>query len=127
MSNVKQQALSVLMYVQDYDEKLPQASQWMDLTTPYRKADESSLHCPSVSQGSAQSYGYAFNKGLSRMSLEKIASPPTTVMLYDSTNLARNATDSVTSAPNPPRHRRGNNVGYLDGHARATPQYLSAQ
>lgn len=125
LSNIKQQGTSLRMYLQDYDDKYPQADQWMDLTQPYYKNDII-LHCPSVSQPGTQSYGYAFNKALSRTSDEKIKSPQTTVMLYDSTNLARNATDSVTSAPNPARHRRGNNVGYADGHARNTPQYLRA-
>ena len=35
-------------------------------------------------------------------------------MLYDSSNLARNATDPFTSLPNPPRHLK-NNIFSLDG------------
>jgi prepilin-type processing-associated H-X9-DG protein len=38
--------------------------------------------------------------------------------LYDSSNLARNASDPGTSLPNPPRHL-GSVIGYADGHVSA--------
>jgi len=117
LSNIKQQSLGLLMYVQDYDEKFPPSSQWMDLNGPYTKSN-TIYQCPTVSKPADKTYGYALSSRLSREELAKIASPKTTVMTYDSSNLNWNATDAVTSLPSPPRHKRGNNRGYADGHAK---------
>jgi prepilin-type processing-associated H-X9-DG protein len=107
----------MLMYSQDYDEILPAANRWMDLTSPYRKS-ELSLHCPSAAQSSTDLYGYSYNRGVSGHSLATVADPRTTIMNYDSSNLARNASDPISTLPNPGRHTGGNNTGYVDGHAK---------
>jgi len=117
LSNIKQQALAMRMYSQDYDETLPEGQQWMDLTSPYVKS-EATLHCPNVSKAGDATYGYAYNKKLSHLKEDKISAPQSTPMLYDSSNMSRNATDAVSSLPNPGRHGDGNNMGYFDGHAR---------
>ena len=117
MSNVKQQSLGLIMYVQDYDQRYPPASEWVDLSMPYIK-NESVFKCPEVSQPQSDSYGYAFNTALSKLELKKLATPATVSMNYDSTNLSRNASDALSSMPQPPRHPRGNVVGYADGHAK---------
>jgi prepilin-type processing-associated H-X9-DG protein len=120
LSNVKQQALGTIMYVQDYDETFPPSNTWVDATFPYVKNDKV-YRCPEVPAGSSNAYGYAFNSALSRKLLKKVSVPATTQMMYDSTNLSKNATDAMATLPNPPRHRnRGNNIGYVDGHARST-------
>jgi len=49
---------------------------------------------------------------------KEIGDPAARVLIYDSTNLARNAHDAVTTLPNPPRHAGGNYIGYADGSAR---------
>ncbi len=119
LSNIKQQSLGMLMYAQDYDEKLPAATAWMDMTEPYVKS-EMTLHCPTVTKPGSETYGYAYNSKLSRLALEKVAAPQTMSLIYDSTNLSRHASDAVSSLPSPPRHRRhSNNMSYVDGHARA--------
>ena len=48
MSNLKQQSLGVLMYVEDFDEKFPSAEKWMDKMGPKYIKDDSVFHCPSV-------------------------------------------------------------------------------
>jgi hypothetical protein len=65
---------------------------------------------------------------VSRKALADFDIPEQVPLLYDSTNLARSASDALTSLPKPGRHqmregrqgpiRQGNNVGYLDGSAR---------
>jgi prepilin-type processing-associated H-X9-DG protein len=115
--NIRQQGLSLQMYAQDYDEIYPAANAWMDATAPYQ-GGETTLHCPTVSRAGSETYGYAYNQRLSRLQLAAIASPQTTPMNYDSSNLARNASDAVSSLPAPGRHSKSNNVGYADGHAR---------
>jgi len=117
ISNVKVQSLANLMYSQDYDETFPGADKWMDYTTTYRKS-EIYLHCPTVSRSVDEKYGYAYNQKLSRKQLATIAEPQTTPMLYDSSDLERNASDDVSSLPAPARHVGTNSVGYSDGHAR---------
>jgi hypothetical protein len=120
LSNVKQLSLAMQMYAQDYDDRLPQRANWMDSLELYVK-NEAVLHCPSVRQDSPTSYGYAFNSALGGKKRSKLPGLATTPALYDSSNLARNASDPVTSLPNPPRHL-GNVIGYADGHvARRAP------
>jgi type II secretory pathway pseudopilin PulG len=123
MSNIRQLSLAMQMYAQDYDDRLPLRARWMDSLLPYTK-NEALLHCPSVRPGGQTSYGYAFNSPLAGKKRSKLPSPATTPVLYDSRNLARNASDPMTSLPNPPRHL-GNVIGYADGHVRAAaPQRL---
>lgn len=118
LSNVHQQALGIMMYTMDYDERLPPAQPWMDLTAQYIR-NEKAFHCPAVSRTDPSQYGYAFDQRLSGKLQEKIANPQKTLLLYDSTALNRNAADSgVTIALSPPRHNRGANVGFDDGHAK---------
>ena len=118
MGNVRQQSTGALMYSQDYDEILPTAEAWMDVTAPYRRGEDI-LHCPEVSQKGSNAFGYAYDKRVSRRPLAEIAKPNFATMLYDSSNLVRNANDRFTSLPSPKRHTRGNNVGFVDGHVKA--------
>lgn len=124
LSNVKQMAIGLIMYAQDYDDQLPAAAEWMDATLPYGK-DDAVYHCPSVSRGNASIYGYACSNRLSRKKLIDVAAPAWTPTLYDSNNLDRNACDPFAKSSNPPRHDGRNNVGFLDGHAKPlTPQEI---
>lgn len=116
MSNEKQMSLGLLMYAQDYDQKLPPSTQWMALESPYIKND-SVYHCPSLHADGPTAYGYAMYSPLSGTLTTDVANPQQVPLLFDSSNLAYNATDTGTSFANPPRHRGSNNVAYLDGHA----------
>jgi prepilin-type processing-associated H-X9-DG protein len=117
LSNIRQQGVGVLMYAQDYDEKYPPATAWMDVTSTYMR-DATVRSCPSVPGASTTTFGYAYNSKLSRIEESKIRDPKTTPMIYDSSNLAKNASDAVTSLPSPARHLKNNNMGYADGHAK---------
>lgn len=109
------------MYAADWDESLPNGSTWMDALKKYSR-NESTFHCPASGNQRSEVYGYAFNKNLGRKRLAKIARPQTAVMLYDSTDLRRNASDAVTSLPSPARHLSTNNLLYVDGHAQSVRQ-----
>jgi hypothetical protein len=128
------------MYAQDYDDHLPVAANWMDGVTPYAASSgsqEDVLRCPTVKATSPKGYGYAFNSTLSGKRFSKITASALTPIVYDSTNLAKNANDPQTSLPSPPRHRARrmrpgggqlNIMGYVDGHAKAiNAQGKSAQ
>jgi hypothetical protein len=114
LSNLKQMSLAMQMYAQDYDDRLPRRVDWMDALGPYIKA-EPVFHCPSVQAEGQTSYGYAFNSALAGQKRSKLPRLARTPALYDSSDLSRNASDPVTSLPNPPRHL-GNIIGYADGH-----------
>ena len=62
--------------------------------------------------------GYAFNAALGHKDPEKLGAPATTVLLYDSINPNKGASDFVTSLPQPGRHEGKNNVAYADGHVK---------
>lgn len=57
------------------------------------------------------------NNWLAGRSSEKVRKPETIPLVYDSSNLARNAADPFTSLPDPPRHRE-NRAVYLDHEVR---------
>lgn len=117
MSNLRQLATAQEMYANDYEGRFPVASRWGDLTRPY-VANPQSYRCPSVPRG--QGFGYAMNVRLSRQKANALQNPGQIPLLYDSSNLAWNAHDPVTSLPSPPRHaRETNSVAFADGHVQS--------
>ncbi len=112
---------ALTIYAQDWDA-LPPAANWLDnddLTSKIRQNEW--LHCPAVSNRQDDKYGYAYNdavagRKLNGKKLKELPDAAKTPLLYDSTNLAKNAYDAVTSLPKPGRHSGRNNILYLDGH-----------
>lgn len=117
LSSVKQQALAVLIYAGDNEDRFVPRQRWMDTTSAYLK-NEDLRHCPSVAKGA---YGYAYNAGLSGLRQAELGLPEIVPMVYDSIRSARNASDSLLSFPNPGRHKGQDNVAYADGHAKRVP------
>jgi prepilin-type processing-associated H-X9-DG protein len=111
----------------ELNDKLPEAANWednSDLTS--RVPQDEWLHCPAVSNRHDAHFGYALNDALAGKklnlngkSLKTLPNASTTPLLYDSTNLSKNAHDAVTSLPKPGRHGGRNNILYLDGHVAA--------
>ncbi len=106
----------------EYNDGLPPAESWQDqddLKAAIQKDEW--LHCPAVSNRHDNQFGYAYNVALSGRKLQgkklnKMPDAATTPLLYDSTNLAKNAHDSQTSLPKPGRHGGKNNILFCDGH-----------
>ena len=136
MSNIKQMSLGVMQYTQDWDENYPQGMTWMQSINGY-VANEYAYHCPTAAgaSGSAATrgqhvapFGYAYNSNLAGVSSntggksEEVRRLEATPLIYDSSNLEENATDKISSLPDPGRHysssKHGNNVGMADGHAK---------
>lgn len=117
MNNLRQLSLAMLAYAADYDDRLPPAPRWSD-SIAARIRDPITFRCPSVPPGK---FGYAMNSRLSRQTMSKLENGHAIPLLYDSSNLERNAHDAFSSLPSPPRHGRVNNVAYADGHVRAVP------
>lgn len=127
LSNLKQLALGAIIYSADCDDRLMDRDRWMDQLTPQVQI-EFYGHCPVVEKENEKNsslYGYAFNSRLHQLDLKKIADPVSTPMLYESINLARNASDPFTSLPDPERHGSKeyprNAITFADGHAAALP------
>lgn len=106
----------------EYNDALPPAETWQD-PEDFKAAIQKDewLHCPTVSNRHDGKFGYAFNAALSGRKLKgkKLNEMPdaaATPLLYDSTNLAKNAHDTLTSLPKPGRHGGKNSILFCDGH-----------
>jgi hypothetical protein len=124
LSNTKQQGLGLLLYAQDYDDYLPRASEWMDLSYPYIK-NKLLYCCPDLSPDHfprPDAFGYAFNNVFSSKSLDEIPNWKKTLLHYDSNDLRWNANvPGRTGLALPPRSPQGNSYGFADGHAKVIP------
>ncbi len=115
-SNLKQLGTGLMMYVQDYDERLPPAREWSDMLHPYTKNTQV-LICPERSGVP----GYAFHLRLDRISLASIERPADWPAIFDSSAAAGNFADRLESFD----ARHGANSGqkegevcFVDGHAK---------
>ena len=136
LSNVKQIALGVLMYAQDYDERLlayrsdPRPAHstisWATLIDPYIK-NAQVWHCPSYgNQGTHYGWNYEF---ISWHSLAQFGRPSETLMFGDSAGHVLYRPGRYGYVPSPGdtywaynmagvRHNGGANLGFVDGHAK---------
>jgi prepilin-type processing-associated H-X9-DG protein len=115
LSNIKQSTTACAIYQADNNGRFPLRDSWMDVIDVRY---ESLLHCSELQKANAsmELYGYCFNAKLS--SALQPDDPTTEILLFESVNLARNASGALDSLPNPGRHRGGNYVGFADGHAK---------
>ncbi len=119
-SNLKQIALGMLMYAQDYDERFPPPSKWHSGTNPYVR-NEGVFQCLSDSKFVQSSY--AMNRNLGSLAMLDITRPAETVMNFESGLHIYNAFDLKgdvgASLAHPSRHPNGNNFAFADGHVKA--------
>ncbi len=101
ISNVRQLAMAVLTYAEDFDETLP-AEDWAKTVAPYVRND-AIFRCP----GDGELPSYAMNPALFGKKLSDIREPSETVMLFESDN----GKDIAY------RHGGVAVVAYADGHA----------
>jgi len=114
-SHLKQIALAMHAYLDDYSGVFPPADRWTDAMTPYLM-DRVPLACPSDSGGSN---GYAFSRALGGKRLSDVRSPTEVPMVYESTAGRPNAADDGSSWPTKLRHRSGNHCAFVDGNVQA--------
>jgi hypothetical protein len=110
--NMKQVGMGLMMYATDYDDTYPASYRWEDALVPYVKY-RAIFNCPTVAR-QGNEHGYAFVDSLSNQSTPSIQQPASTVMVFETTNLAANAAGSVAE-PIPSRHNHNNRV-MADGH-----------
>lgn len=120
LSKGKQMGRAGLMYAADWDERLMDRDEWMDAVLPYHK-NPAIEHCPAMRNddpSASRLYGFAFNSLLSRKETRTYPDPMTVPMIYDSINLARNASDPFISFAQPGRHKGTGTIVFLDSHAK---------
>ena len=121
---MKQVGLAVQMYASDTDDHLPLAPRWMDALSPYAR-DEWCLHSLGAEASVSNPddvYGIAFRRSLSGSAIAKIDAPEQVVLIFDSSDLRRNAAGELSLLPIPPRYGRDNVVCFVDGRASYTPE-----
>lgn len=102
---------SVAIYSEDADHRLPPSIVWNDVLVSYAKSRDA-FKCPATA-----SFGYAWNSALGPDKIDKIRTPSTTPLVFDSPLLKKDAVDSPANLPSPPRHDGKNQMLFVDGHA----------
>ena len=146
LSNMKQLGLSMMMYVQDYDEFLPKiragnctlpggrrpnpanngrvCNYWIESIQPYVK-NSNLFQCPSGSSRGYQAswndpplaHGYAMNAYSCGLALNAIASPAGNILLLETSGACPDV--GCWSLNNVPlAHNDGTNWTYADGHCK---------
>jgi len=117
LSNVKNLALAMNMYLADYDA-FPPADQWTTALEDYVK-NEAVFKCPSDPSDAKCSYG--MNAGLTAKPVSAIEDLARAVAIYETAHpgdCPRGGKDDLVL---PGRHLGGNNFGFVDGHAKWVP------
>ena len=114
--HLQQLSIALMQYLQDYDEKMPDAAHWVDALMPYVLKDASVFHDPSAPQ--SQKWGYAFNKNLSGQSLAAVGTSENVIAFFESTSTVKNASDTGQSVPVPGRYANGSDFAFVDGHVK---------
>jgi hypothetical protein len=120
VSNLKRVSTGLIMYTGDWD----------DLLQPYTKPEDI-LISPVAREKDPTAYGFAFRKGLSLKNTAKMQDHDIWVMVFDSTDVSRNANSDLETLPDPGRYGNGdratNTIGFLDTHVKAmTPAQMKA-
>ena len=117
LSNVKSLNLGMLMYLQDFDDRFPPASQWGDAVYPYIR-NRGLFKCPQATSP----YGYAFNKSLDRLFQKMIKDDKASITLFEANATSINAFGGKGMLVQEPRHDNKNVFGFADGHAAKMPK-----
>jgi len=115
MSNAKQSGFAAAMYIDDNDNRFPEAEIWIDRLKPYSKSEGIFQDIEGIKKGS---YGYAFRKSASSIDQAEIKNPTEFVIVFDSSLMGRNATSELWSLPHPGRHKGADTVCFADTHAK---------
>ena len=141
MSNLKQISLSIIMYSQDYDDKLPPAIfpgktvGWVNGVQPYLMSTQI-FQCPSENNFPSKTApnqpgftDYWMNRNVSGIDIEKIPVPKEVIILGDGDGNSPESTASyainklpaswLQSSDSPAkRHLGGANYAFADGHVK---------
>lgn len=119
VSNLKAHSLSVMMYVQDWDEKFPPAARWHDLemASKYVAKDNPNPKCPTATTP----FSYAMNSSVAGQRLDQIDDPQKRIILFEMDAYTPNVVGGKQNLPDTPRHA-GDNFAQVDGWAKWLPR-----
>jgi len=117
LSNQKHCAIAMIQYSGDFDGILPASSRWMDEIHSYGLS-ERDYHDLAVPTGE---YGYAFRKSASSLDTDKLESPASFILEFESNRKGRSASADLSALLRVSRHgpKSGVNVAFADGHVRS--------
>ncbi len=116
LANVKVLAMAVQMYAADYDGRPPTASAWPEVLAEHEVGGSYSTHISGCGEARGREQSYAYNRGVAGRST---CGADTAYVLSIFESDAGNASvDGKELLPASPRHMGGDNVGFLDGHAK---------
>ena len=113
-SNLKQLATATLIYLTDFDDRLP-LEPWMDDMYPYVK-NEDLYSCFVVRR--PQRYGYAYHLKVLGKQVKNLREKE--VLFFETDALGRNVVSNLAGR-SLDRHKTGSNVAYIDSTARFIP------
>jgi hypothetical protein len=112
LSNVKNLAGAMQVYLADNDNAFPRASDWRDAVDEYQpRGDE--MACPMADSARGS---YAYNAALSGAMYDSLSDAASTVAIFES-DKGWNAAGGQELLTDVPRHLGGDNLGFADGHA----------
>lgn len=114
LSNMKNLALGMQMWLADHDDRFPTTERWVDELMPYL-GNEGVLKCPDDESGARSSY--ALNKAVIGKRLTDVEDPAGLVVFYETAHPGENPVGGPEDVVSPGRHLGGNSFGYADGHA----------
>lgn len=109
MENMRKISMALIMYSEDYDDRLPPLDKWNKYA-----GSADSLICPSA--GSKTLPSYALNSKLRGVSLNDVEKLYQSVLIFDSVP-GNNQSGGPELLPLKPRHNSGENYCFVDGHA----------
>ncbi len=124
--NLKSLYTAFSFYVQDWDA-LPPAKGWMDNTEIKPKVTKDTwFHCPTISDGKDDKYGYGYNATLAGkplklggQALREMPNAAKTPLIYEVRDTAKSASVEKPDANQPRRHAGKTFVLYCDGSVKA--------
>lgn len=116
IDNLRAMHLALSLY-HESEGQFPHGEGWMDALEPYIRTDDMSAEeaqkkfmNPLLGKNEDGAFGYAFNDAASAKYKDDVPTPARTPLVFDSSNLSRNAHGSPEELlPNPPR--QGGNMG----------------
>jgi hypothetical protein len=123
LSNFKQVCFAAIMYSGDFDDRMPPAPNWADVTVPNTKYLEV-FECRNLTETSNR-YGHAYHRSLSCASIFGYA-PERQVAFFESSQPGWNTNGYLDSLAPPRKPDTKNPVAFLDCHvSRLTLKELS--
>jgi len=114
LSNMKNLATAMQMWLMDHDDRFPTTERWVEELEPYvRNMDV--LKCPDDESGARSSY--ALNKAVIGKTMADVEDASRLVVFYETAHPGENPVGGPEDIVSPARHDGGSNFGYADGHA----------